>query len=147
VLRHRALTQPVHQPRPASAALGWVRGGPARAPARLPSEPRCRGALRSAAQQWARLAVRALSIVSAVVKVFDTTTTRVVSASSPARALTASTGSTLARKTSRRPAACRGRRMLRGPRPPGRRRRPAASQAQRLGPEAGPSERPLKGLH
>ena len=51
--------------------------------------------------------VRALSMVSAVVKVLETMTTRVASGSRPRSALTASTGSTLARKDSWRPAACR----------------------------------------
>mmetsp|Transcript_8509 Transcript_8509/g.22403 ORF Transcript_8509/g.22403 Transcript_8509/m.22403 type:complete len:273 (-) Transcript_8509:222-1040(-) len=49
--------------------------------------------------------VRALSIVSAVVKVFETTTTSVASGESPSVARATSTGSTLARKRSRRPAA------------------------------------------
>mmetsp|Transcript_19906 Transcript_19906/g.52132 ORF Transcript_19906/g.52132 Transcript_19906/m.52132 type:complete len:273 (-) Transcript_19906:100-918(-) len=49
--------------------------------------------------------VRALSMVSAVVKVLDTMTTRVVSGSRPAVARLKSTGSTFARKRSVRPSA------------------------------------------
>lgn len=49
--------------------------------------------------------VRALSIVSAVVNVFDTTTTSVVSGSRPRRLIATSTGSTLAMKRSSRPEA------------------------------------------
>lgn len=44
------------------------------------------------------LTVLAFSMVSAVVKVLDTTTTRVVSGLRPLRARATSTGSTLARK-------------------------------------------------
>mmetsp|Transcript_25757 Transcript_25757/g.57013 ORF Transcript_25757/g.57013 Transcript_25757/m.57013 type:complete len:361 (-) Transcript_25757:43-1125(-) len=51
------------------------------------------------------LMVRALSMVSAVVKVFETTITRVLSASRPLSALETSTGSTFARKRRVRPAA------------------------------------------
>ena len=51
------------------------------------------------------LTVRALSIVSAVVKVLETTMTMVVSGLSPLRARATSTGSTLARKRSWRPSA------------------------------------------
>jgi hypothetical protein len=47
--------------------------------------------------------VRAFSIVSAVVKVLDTTTAMVVAGSRPFRARATSTGSTLARKRSVRP--------------------------------------------
>jgi len=47
--------------------------------------------------------VRALSIVSAVVKVLETTMAMVVAGSSPLSARATSTGSTLARKRSVRP--------------------------------------------
>ena len=51
--------------------------------------------------------VRAFSIVSAVVKVLLTTSTSVVSGERPSSARATSTGSTLARKRRRRPAASR----------------------------------------
>ena len=75
----------------------------------------CRAAVQDSMLQPARtlpqpyLAVRAFSMVSAVVKVLLTMTTSVVSGSRPPSAVTESTGSTLARNSRRRPkAACGG---------------------------------------
>ena len=55
--------------------------------------------------------VRAFSMVSAVVNVLDTTTTKVVSGLRPLRARATSTGSTLARKRRFLPRACRPRQL------------------------------------